>query len=66
MGKRYSLYLLECKVEFDDGYFETATLTKVKVKSGRGSQHQAQVAVMTKSTPIEDLDTDNKSTQCRY
>jgi hypothetical protein len=66
MGKRDALYQLEGAVEFDEGYFEKATSEKVKLKRGRGSQRQMNVAVMAESTPLEDIESGNKSTQCRY
>ena len=56
IGKRYALYQLERVVEFDEGYFEKATSEKIKLKRGRGSQRQMNVAVMA-ATPLEDLDT---------
>lgn len=66
MGKRDALYQLEGEVEFDEGYFETATSKTVKLKRGRGSQKQTQVAVMAESTWLENLETNKKSKQCRY
>lgn len=66
MGKRDALYQLEGAIEFDEGYFEKATSQKVKLKRGRGSQRQMNVAVMAESTPLEDLKTGIKSRQCRY
>ena len=66
MGKRDALYQLEGAIEFDEGYFEKATSDKVKLKRGRGSQRQTNVAVMAESTPLEDLETGIKSSQCRY
>jgi DNA-directed RNA polymerase subunit RPC12/RpoP len=66
MGKRDALYQLEGEIEFDDGYFEKATSKHVKLKRGRGSQRQAQVAVMAESIPLEDLDTGECSRHCRY
>ena len=66
MGKRDALYTLKGEIEFDEGYFEKATSSKVKLKRGRGSQKQLNVAVMAESTPLEDLDTGNKSSQCKY
>jgi len=44
-------YQLERQIEFDEGYFETAISTKVKVKRGRSSQRQAQIIMMIESTP---------------
>jgi uncharacterized protein YozE (UPF0346 family) len=66
MGKRDSLYQLEGAIEFDEGYFEKATSQKVKLKRGRGSQRQINVAVMAESTPLENIETGVKSSQCRY
>jgi hypothetical protein len=66
MGKRDALYQLDGAVEFDEGYFEKATSEKVKLKRGRGSQRQMNVAVMAESTPLEDIETGVQSRQCRY
>ncbi len=66
MGKRDGLYLLQGEIEFDEGYFEIATSKKVKLKRGRGSQKQSQVAVMAESTPLEDITTGQKSSHCIY
>ena len=52
MGKRDNLYTLKDMVEFDEGYFEKATSEKVKLKRGRGSQRQKNVAVMAESIPL--------------
>ena len=61
MGKRDALYQIGGAVEFDEGYFEKVTSEKIKLKRGRGSQRQMNVAVMAESTPLEDLDTGKKS-----
>lgn len=66
MGKRDALYQLEGTVEFDEGYFEKATSQKVKLKRGRGSQRQLNVAVVAESTPLEDLETGEVSSYCGY
>jgi transposase-like protein len=66
MGKRDALYQLEGSIEFDEGYFEKALSTKVKLKRGRGSLRQVQVAVMAESTPLEYIETGEKSNHCRY
>lgn len=68
MGKRDGLYQLEGHVEFDQGYFEVATkpAKKKNLKRGRGSQRQLNVAVMAESTPLEDPETGNQQSQCRY
>ncbi len=68
MGKRDALYGLEGEIEFDEGYFEVATKDRVKkkLKRGRGSQRLSNVAVMAESTPLEDPDTGEKGSHCRY
>ena len=66
MGNRDALYRLEGMVEFDEGYFEKATSKHVKLKRGRGSQRQLNVAIMAESVPLEEIDTGMKSSQCRY
>jgi len=68
MGKRDELYQLTDMVEFDEGYFEKAVpeKTKKKLKRGRGSQRQTNVAVMAESVPLEDLETGEISKHCRY
>ncbi|MFT4986048.1 MAG: hypothetical protein ACI81Y_001456 [Glaciecola sp.] len=66
MGKRDALNRLEGMIEFDEGYFEKATSTKVKLKRGRGSQKQLNVAVMAESTPLEDPSTGIAEKHCRY
>lgn len=40
MGKRDALYSLNGEVEFDEGYFETATPSTIPLKRGIGSQRQ--------------------------
>lgn len=68
MGKRDDLYGLEGMIEFDEGYFEKATdeQKRKNLKRGRGSQRQSNVAVMAESTQLEDLETGEKDSQCRY
>tara|TARA_B110000003_G_C16508735_1_gene480294 strand:- start:5 stop:946 length:942 start_codon:yes stop_codon:yes gene_type:complete len=68
MGKRDDLYNLEDMIEFDEGYFSVATKEsdKQKLKRGRGSQKQSNVAVMAESVPLENPKTGKKSKQCRY
>lgn len=66
MGERDALYTLGGMVEFDEGFFETATPKGTTLKRGRGSQKQANVAVMAESTPLEDLDTGHRSKHFRY
>lgn len=68
MGKRDSLYELAGMLEFDEGYFETETNSKIRhnLKRGRGSKRQVNVAVMAESIPLEDITTGKQSKQCRY
>lgn len=46
MGNRDALYTLEGMVEFDEAYFEIATVSGIKLKRGKGSEKQQNVAVM--------------------
>ena len=66
MGKLDALYHLEGEIEFNQGYFEKATSEKVKLKRGRGSQKQVQVAVMAESTQLENIVTVKQESHCRY
>jgi len=66
MGNRDSLYQLGDMVEFDEAYYEIATAENIKLKRGKGSQKQQNVAVMAESVPLEYLDTGKESKSCRY
>lgn len=66
MGNRDARYQLEGMVEFDEGYFEKATPDGIKLKRGKGSVKQQNVAVMAEATPLEDLQTNEISKHCRY
>ena len=66
MGKRDDLYQLKGMIEFDEGYFEKATSKHTKLKRGKGSQKQINVAVMAESTPLENPKTGHKSKHFRY
>ena len=66
MGKRDNLYQLNGEIEFDEGYFEQAIPQQTKLKRGRGSEKQSNVAVMAESTPLENIETGKISTHCRY
>lgn len=66
MGKRDSLYTLTGMIEMDEGYFETSTPEGTKLKRGKGSQKQRNVAVLAESTPLEDINTGITSKHCRY
>ena len=68
MGSRDARYTLEGMIEFDEGYFtiESSEIEKDKGIRGRGAVGKQNVAVMAESTVLEDLETGNKSSQCRY
>ena len=66
MGQRDDRYNLNGFIEFDEGHFEHATNQCIDLKRGRGSQRQTNVAVMAESTPLEDIETGEKSSHCRY
>jgi hypothetical protein len=66
MGKLDSLNQLNWDIEFDEGYFEQAISKQIKLKRGRGSQRQSKVAIMTESTPFENIETNKTSSQSRY
>ena len=68
MGKRDARYTLEDMVEMDEGYFtvESNEIEKSKGQRGRGAAWKVNVAIMAESTPLEDIETGNKSNQCRY
>ena len=66
MGNRDSQYTLEGMIEFDEAYFEKATPDGIKLKRGKGSQKQQNVAVMAESTYLEDIETGEVSKSCRY
>lgn len=66
MGNRDSLYTLEGMIELDEAYFEKATPEGIKLKRGKGSQRQQNVAVIAESIFLEDIETGKQSKQCRY
>ena len=66
MGNRDNQYKLKDMVEFDEAYFEKATPDGVKLKRGKGSQKQQNVAVMAESIPLTDLTTGVEHKSCGY
>lgn len=68
MGKRDARYTLEGMIEMDEGYFtvESSEIGKSKGKRGRGAAGKSPVSVMAESTQLEDIETGEKSSQCRY
>lgn len=68
MGNRDAQYTLEGMIEMDEGYFTVAS-TEVEQnegKRGRGAAGKQNVMVSAESTPLEDLDTGEKSNHVRY
>lgn len=66
MGNRDNQYTLEGMIEFDEAYFEKASPDGIKLKRGKGSQKQQNVAVLAESTYLEDVNTKTVSKSCRY
>jgi CRISPR/Cas system-associated protein endoribonuclease Cas2 len=66
MGKRDDRYNLNGTVELDEGYFEKTKSNYGSLKRGRGSQSKSNVAVMTESVPLENIETGEKTTHFRY
>lgn len=68
MGNRDSLYLLDGMVEMDEGYFAARDnkQSRKPLKRGKGSKKVSNTAVMAESTPLEDVETGQKSNACRY
>lgn len=68
MGKRDAMYSLEGMIEMDEGYFtvESSEIEKAKGGRGRGAAGKSNVAVMAESTPLEDIETGEKTNHCRY
>ena len=68
MGNRDARYSLEGMIEMDEGYFtiESSQIQKNKAKRGRGAAGKSNVAIIAESTPLEDIQTGEKSSQCRY
>lgn len=68
MGNRDARYTLEGMIEMDEGYFtvESSEIEKNKGIRGRGAVGKSNVAIMAESTVLENPETGNKSSQCRY
>lgn len=68
MGTRDERYTLEGMIEFDEGYFtvESSEIEQEKGIRGRGAAGKQNVAVMAESTPLENIETGEKSKSCRY
>jgi hypothetical protein len=68
MGNRDARYTLEGMIEMDEGYFtvESSEIEQDKGIRGRGAVGKQNVAIMAESTPLEDIETGDKSSHCRY
>jgi hypothetical protein len=68
MGNRDALYTLEGMIEMDEGYFtvESSEIEKDKGIRGRGAVGKSNAAIMAESTPLENIETGEKSSHCRY
>ena len=68
MGNRDARYTLQGMIEFDEGYFtvESSEIEQEKGIRGRGAVGKSNVAIMAESTVLEDIETGEKSNQCRY
>jgi hypothetical protein len=66
MGSRDNMYQLTGEIELDEGFFEIATPAETKLKRGKGSQKQQNVAVIAESTPLEDIETGKTSRHFRF
>lgn len=68
MGNRDAKYTLEDMIEMDEGYFtvEASEIEKSNGGRGRGAAGKTNVAIMAESVPLEDINTGEKSSQCRY
>lgn len=68
MGKRDDRYTLEGMIEMDEGYFtvEATEMEQGKGKRGRGAAGKKNVAVMAESTPLEEVETGERSSQVRF
>lgn len=68
MGKRNARYTLEGMVEMDEGCFtvESDAIEKHHGVRGRGAAGKKNVAIMAESTPLENVETGETSSQSRY
>ena len=68
MGNRDARYTLEGMIEMDEGYFtiESSKVEKSKAKRGRGAAGKTPVSVMAESVQLENIETGEKTSHCRY
>jgi transposase-like protein len=68
MGKRDARYTLEGMIEMDEAYFtvEASEIEKSKGIRGKGAKGKNNVAIMAESTPLENIETGETSSHCRY
>ena len=61
MNLRVALYNINDSIEMDEGFFSIATSKGTKLKRGKGSQKQKNVAVLVESIPLEGIETGEKT-----
>jgi hypothetical protein len=68
MGNRDARYTLEGMIEMDEGFFsiEASEFELSRGVRGKGAVGKANVAILAESTPLEDIETGEQSTHCRY
>lgn len=66
MGNRDNRYKLDGMIEMDEAFVETTIPDGTKLKRGKGSQRQQNIAVFAESTPLEDIETGKLTKHCRY
>jgi transposase-like protein len=68
MGNRDAKYTLEGMIEMDEGYFsvEASEIERSKGIRGKGAKGKSNVAILAESTPLENLETGETSSHCRY
>ena len=68
MGNRDARYTLEGMIEMDEGFFsiEASEFELAKGVRGKGAVGKSNVAILAESTPLEDIETGEQSTHCRY
>ena len=67
MNLRVALYNINDSIEMDEGFFSIATSKGTKLKRGKGSQKEKNVAVLAESIPLEYIETGEKTGyRCYY
>lgn len=66
MAQRDALYTLEGEVELDEGHFAVPVKSGTRLKCGLGSERRRPVAVMAETALLENHQTGERYSQCRY